>query len=233
MWVFHLYQIWDLLSLVVKYLIILWFFQPLGRRTEGKRIKAGCFCLLPMAWLYLSPPAALVNLYSLENFSIQMERMLVHWLSIGVFLVLTREISRPAAGYLSGIVTVIFLAVQNFRSAATVFFPLLGSNEANRRFTLCVVIIIEFCILKILRSAIDITKIKSINISSWSTLILSLLLEVYFKWTLLFMQFQAGLMLHREFALFAFCAAFGVMLVLLLTEVNQQVMVEKNRIKTG
>lgn len=219
---FNSYQLWDLLSFLIKIGLILWFFKPVKANTEGRFRWLGYLCLLSLAWLYLSPTVALTDLYSAKNFVIQTFRMLTHWLPICLWLLLVKDITFRSAAYLSGIATVVFLATQNLRTSVTLLVPILNANEAYRRFTLFFVILVEWLVLYVVRSAMKIDKVKRPTNISIGVLVLSILLEVYFKWSLVAMQFVQQPSYTREFAVFALIAAVSSMALPFLVEKSQQ-----------
>ena len=219
---FHSYQIWDLLSFLVKILLLVWFFKPIKANTEGRFRWLGFVCLLLLAWLYLSATIALKDLYSAKNFFIQAFRMMAHLVPIGLWLYFTKEISLSVSFYLAGIVTVVFLATQNFRTASVILIKLLDTDEATRRFTLFFVILLEWLVLYIVRSTMKIEKISKPAAFTLGVLSLSILLEVYFKWSLVAMQFMQQPSYSREFAVFALVAAISSMTLPFLVERNQQ-----------
>lgn len=216
------YQIWDLLSYLIKVGLLLWFFKPVKANTEGRFRWLGYLFLLALAWLYLSPTVALTDLYSAKNFLIQTFRMLTHWLPICLWLFFTKDISFPTAFSLSGISTVVFLATQNLRTAVTLLVPLLNADESYRRFTLFVVILVEWLVLYFVRSVMKIDKVSRPSPLTLGVLTLSILLEVYFKWSLVAMQFVQQPSYSREFAVFALIAAISSMMLPFLVERSQQ-----------
>ncbi len=219
---FYSYQIWDLLSFLIKIGMLIWFFKPIKANTEGRFRWLGFVCLLLLAWLYLSPTIALRDLYSAKNFFIQAFRMMAHLIPICLWLYFTKEISLPISFYLAGIVTVIFLATQNFRTASVILVKLLDTDEAARRFTLFFVILVEWLVLRIVRSSMKIEKVSEPTTLTFGVLALSILLEVYFKWSLVAMQFMQQPSYSREFAVFALIAAISSMTLPFLVERNQQ-----------
>lgn len=219
---FHSYQIWDLLSFLIKIGLTLWFFKPVKPNTEGRFRWLGFLCLLTLAWLYLSPTVALTDLYSAKNFAIQALRMMAHWLPICLWLFFTKDISFSSAFSLSGISTVVFLATQNIRTVATLLIPLLNAEEGYRRFTLFVVIFVEWLVLRLVRSIMKIDKVSRPAPITLGVLTLSILLEVYYKWSLVAMQFVQQPSYSREFAVFALIAAISSMVLPFWVERSQQ-----------
>lgn len=218
---FDSYQIWDLLSFLIKIGLLLWFFKPIKENTEGRFRWLGFLCLMTLAWLYLSPTVALIDLYSAKNFAIQLFRMMAHLLPICLWLFFTKDTSFLTSFYLAGIATVVFLTTQNFRRSINILVSFASTDEASRRFTLFLIIVVEWLVLLLVRS-IKIEKISSPAPMTLGVLLLSILLEVYFKWSMAALQFLPQPSYSRDFAAFALVASISSTILPFLVELNQQ-----------
>lgn len=206
---------------------ILYFFGGTDRRTESRLSPLGYVCLAALAGLYTSAAQATVQVASAYNFAIQLLRMLYHAAAVYGYAVLCRELSRRSAAYLAGLFTVLYLAGQNARFISMILAPPEWSGMGYR---VVFAVLGEWLFAFWARRALDLPQIRPAGGVRWAILCAMLLLELYFKWSLIAIQVGTPQNASQSALLvFAFCAAVGAAAVQLLFETNQQAVEQKAR----
>ena len=112
-------SILDVISCAVEIAILLWFFASRPDRKEAReyplRKAAGFLPLAALLTIYMTPLNAAVSVFSIENLTIQIFRMLLHLLPVMFWLYLNKVCTLRIAAYLLEIFTAIYLTAQNLR----------------------------------------------------------------------------------------------------------------------
>lgn len=220
------------LGFLGEYLVTLWLFGRIERRHESRWRWLGYICLAGMAWIYFSTQSATALVYSLQNFMAQLQRMAVHAAAVWGYLLLVKEVSWRKGIYLAGFSTLLYLLAQNVRLVLVLVQPIGANLENYRCFASCVAVLLELIVAAVTLRYLDKFHVHSIGLLRWSMLLLSIGIELYFRWMLIALcvvlpQGERG----GELIPFACFASLSVFLTLFLFERSQKVQQEKTRIE--
>ena len=208
-----------------KCVLVAAFFRPLEKRTEGPLHGLGALCMLGFLPIYFTTESAvrLATSHSAGNLMHQFARMLLHEAVVFGYLVLNKELTRQAALYQAGMFTAISLAAESIRWVSITIVEPAVQSEIYRRFTVCVMLLVLWLIMEVVHRYIDLRSIQEVGGGRRAVIATTLVLELYFKWALITLDGESAYLARRyDMILFAFFAAFGVLLVLLLYEANLQ-----------
>lgn len=204
--------------------IILYFASHLKKRTEGKFIGSGIVCLLALAILYFNPVGFLEpHDYSIRNLLLQCARMALHIAVVFGCILLNKDVLWQEALYLAGLFTVIYLASQNIRNALVMLVQPIGEITVYRQVLAYLFLAVEWFAVMLVCRFMDLSAIRTIHKSRWAFVSVALMLEVYIKWSLITVGAEQILFERwHDTVFFALMAAAGVLLILVLYEVNLQ-----------
>lgn len=213
------------IAFIAEFFTAIWFFKPIEDRTEARFRWMGLLALASIVWLYYETPAAaeMFAAHSTYNYAVQCARLLLHWFAAAGFAALRKEIGLKAAVYLGGFFTVLYLTAQNVRFVIALLDSLLGMGGALTGFGVYITILVECAMVMAVHKWIDLSGIRAVGWIRWALLILTMLLGLFFKWSLTTMRnvfVQNALWL--DMLVYALCAIAGLVLVLFLFEINQQ-----------
>ena len=216
-------SILDVISCAVEIAILLWFFASRPDRKEAReyplRKAAGFLPLAALLTIYMTPLNAAVSVFSIENLTIQIFRMLLHLLPVMFWLYLNKVCTLRVAAYLSGIFTAIYLTAQNLRMVMMTYGMITPPHQAYGAgyivglvFTAAAELLLAVLTCRLIKPE----KIDTIDRQRVIMMSIVLFIMVYFKWILTAV---------RE----SLVTSIGLYLVLLLYDYSRLLLKEKKQ----
>ena len=181
----------DVISCAVEIIILLWLFDTRPDREEVRdswvRKAAGFVPLAALLAIYMTPLNAAVSVFSIENLTIQILRMLVHLLPVMCWLYLNKKCTMHVAAYLAAISTAIYLTAQNLRMVMMTYgmiTPPQQTQGAGYIVGLVLTAATELILAALTRKLIKPEKIDTIDSQRVIMMSIVLFIIVYFKWIL-------------------------------------------------
>lgn len=212
------------LCLAGEFAVILCLFRRRGNRPGAWRL-AGFLPLLGIAYLYFTPEAQreVFPEQSLLNFLVQLGRMALYWASVFGYLAVRKDIRRGAAAYEAGFLTAVYLTAQNVRIILLLLIQWATSSSAYDRLSSYLCLAAECLLVAGIRRALGPSALRAVGGARWGMLSITLLLALYFKWSLMTMIARLPAQgLWSDFLAFAFCAALATLASLFLFELSQR-----------
>lgn len=226
----------DIVSYCIEIAILLWFFAPMKERKDtggsmfGKVVRN--LPLLLILVIYMTPLNASVSAFSIQNLWIQLFRMMMHLLPIGIWLYLTKNCDWKVAAYLASLVTAIYLTAQNLRMILMTYIavtPLHSTSGRGYIIGLILTAAAELALAVLTRWLIKPEIIS--NIDKQRTLIMTivLMIMVYFKWILTAIR-ELSIGGNRTMMVsFSIVTTIGLYVVLILFDYTRLLLIEKDR----
>ena len=226
----------DVISCAVEIAILLWFFSSRPDRKESRespwRKAAGFLPLTALLLIYMTPLNAAVSVFSIENLTIQVFRMLIHLLPVMFWLYLNKVCTLRVAAYLSGIFTAIYLTAQNLRMVMMTYgmsTPPHQTNGAGYIVGLVFTAAAELLLAILTHRLIKPEKIDTIDSQRVIMMSIVLFIMVYFKWILTAVR-ELSLGGNRTMMIsFSLVTSIGLYLVLLLYDYSRLLLKEKRQ----
>ena len=229
-------SILDVISCAVEIAILLWFFASRPDRKEAReyplRKAAGFLPLAALLTIYMTPLNAAVSVFSIENLTIQIFRMLLHLLPVMFWLYLNKVCTLRVAAYLSGIFTAIYLTAQNLRMVMMTYGMITPPHQAYGAgyivglvFTAAAELLLAVLTCRLIKPE----KIDTIDRQRVIMLGIVLFIMVYFKWILTAVR-ELNLGGDRTMMIsFSLVTSIGLYLVLLLYDYSRLLLKEKRQ----
>ena len=229
-------SILDVISCAVEIAILLWFFASRPDRKEAReyplRKAAGFLPLAALLTIYMTPLNAAVSVFSIENLTIQIFRMLLHLLPVMFWLYLNKVCTLCVAAYLSGIFTAIYLTAQNLRMVMMTYGMITPPHQAYGAgyivglvFTAAAELLLAVLTCRLIKPE----KIDTIDRQRVIMLGIVLFIMVYFKWILTAVR-ELNLGGDRTMMIsFSLVTSIGLYLVLLLYDYSRLLLKEKRQ----
>lgn len=226
----------DVISCAVEISILLWFFASRPDRKEARenavRKAAGFLPLAVLLTIYMTPLNAAVSVFSIENLTIQIFRMLLHLLPVMFWLFFNKACTLRVAAYLSGIFTAIYLTAQNLRMVMMTYGMSTPPQQTyGTGYVVGVVFtaVAEMLLAVLTYRLIRPEKIDTIDRQRVIMMSIVLFIMVYFKW-ILTAAMELSLGGDRTMMIsFSLVTSIGLYLVLLLYDYSRLLLKEKKQ----
>lgn len=226
----------DVISCAVEISILLWFFASRPDRKEARenavRKAAGFLPLAVLLTIYMTPLNAAVSVFSIENLTIQIFRMLLHLLPVMFWLFFNKVCTLRVAAYLSGIFTAIYLTAQNLRMVMMTYGMSTPPQQTyGTGYVVGVVFtaVAEMLLAVLTYRLIRPEKIDTIDRQRVIMMSIVLFIMVYFKW-ILTAAMELSLGGDRTMMIsFSLVTSIGLYLVLLLYDYSRLLLKEKKQ----
>ena len=226
----------DVISCAVEIIILLWLFDTRPDREEVRdswiRKAAGFVPLSALLTIYMTPLNAAVSVFSIENLTIQILRMLVHLLPVMFWLYLNKKCTMRVAAYLAAISTAIYLTAQNLRMVMMTYGMITPPQQTQGTGYIVGLVLTaatELILAALTRKLIKPEKIDTIDSQRVIMMSIVLFIIVYFKWILtavreLNLGGDPTMMIS-----FSLVTSIGLYLVLLLYDYSRLLLKEKKQ----
>ena len=222
------------ISMATEILAVLYLFRRVPRKTESRISWLGYLCFGFLAFFYFSPIrfSETASETTVQNFTEQVLRTIVHFLIIWAVLWFLKETSLSVKAYFAAFYTVLYLAVQNVR-ILLVLLAMFYRAEWNYQFWFRLAVIpMELLTVLVVHHFVCFEKIRHVGGIRWFTSCMGIFLQLYIKWSLLTMQEVIGETRRWESsAIYSFCAILGIVILLILFEVNSYHRAEASRLE--
>lgn len=227
-------NVWNLIAFAVEYAVILYFFSALEPKTEGSMRAWGYVALCSIGLLYFSSHEALEKaaVYSAHNFLTQTGRMLFHGGAIFLYLLCTKEKPLSTAAYLSAFFIIGYLACQALRSVTALLAVMLGMQHMTVQLEVISAAAAECLFAVLVCRFLCLGRIRTVGMARAALAVISIFLELYFKWSLVIMKSTILRSDHWSgYIVYPCCATLGVLMMMVLFEANQHMVNERNQVR--
>lgn len=202
---------------------ILFFSNHLKCEYRHKTLGLALLFLSALSFLYFRffGEAITAPDYSVNSLIRQFSRMTLHLFAVFGYILFSRKTPWKNALYWAAFFTVLYLNVQNTKNAAILPVQPLNIISPYRQLVSYGSIVLEWISVVLICHFIDPSSVKKTSKGQWSFAAVSLILEVYIKWSLITINVEQRLY-ERSYDLvwFAFLAGTGVLFILVLYETN-------------
>ena len=208
----------NVLSLFMELLGVLFFFLRLEPKNERRFHLPALLALIPLLLVYfhIIPGMNATHAFSAENLFNQILRTALNWLGIYLFLRFSREKRRSVCGYLAALFVLIYMVAFNLREALHPFLLHLDRRELEI-VMLLLLAAFQWAAVFIVSRLLDLDDVREAGPSRWAIVVIPILLELYFKWSLISPETGSALRV-LDLLFYSLCATLGVLALVILFE---------------
>ena len=156
--------------------------------------------------------------YNTENLFNQILRTGINWLAVYGYLRFSKEKPSDVCGYLAALYMLIYMVAFNLRQALRPYLITLSAKSFEWAM-LGLILLLQWGLVYLAYRMMDLKAIRHAPASRWAIVVIPILVELYFKWSLIAPPEE---MAQRTFdtVFYTICATFGVFALVILFERN-------------
>lgn len=211
----------NFLTMLIEIVGVLFLFHGLEKKEEKRQAMLGyffLFALLTLIYIPIIPAMNASRVYSAANLRNQVLRTTINWAAIFSFLSFTKEKKKLICAYFAALYVLLYMVSFNMREALRPFIN--GLNSATQEVAMLILLAtIQWgCVYSTYR-ILKLDKIRSISLSRWPVVIIPILVELYFKWSLI-SPGEETVSRPIDMIIYSVCGTLGLLALVILFENN-------------